>query len=99
MKEPQSPLRLHMFLHVIILEYAEGAVNFEDHQRRIAHRVASMFAQSAIELIGRDMLPGHVRSDLRPVVDQKGGRSLNRAAKAPVHPRKIRKKIVQDKQH
>src|SRR5689334_20139067 len=69
MQELESLLGPSMAWDIVILQNADGAVNFQHGQCGIVDAADAMLAQCAIEFIHRDMFFCHVRGDAFAVMD------------------------------
>jgi hypothetical protein len=80
----QPPVRLEMVGNVVVLEYADRSIDFQYRKRNILNAAHSVFSQSALDFIGRNMLLGRMCRNELSIVNQKTGRPLDKTPEMPV---------------
>jgi hypothetical protein len=91
-------LWMHVARDVVILQQADGTVDFEHPKSDIVEARYAVLAAGTLKLIHGHVLFRHVRRDHFPVVDEKGRRALDNLAESTVHPTDFRHHVVKNKQ-
>ena len=83
---------------VVVLQHADGAIDFEHRERRFFVGADAVLTERALQFVHADVLFGHVRFDDLAVVHQQTGLSLNVFSEAAIHARNFGHQVVQDEE-